>query len=741
MLGLLAVNGEIGSAQAAFDRNPLTSVGVPRTIHDAVLRRLVRVSPSAQRLARLAAVAGRHFDFSLLQALLGEDEPAVLDQIRELLAAQLIVEESAERFAFRHALTRQAIYAQLLARERHGLHRAIADALERRDPVDAHLADLAYHHYRAGNWRKVLLYAPRMAERAQAMHAPRAAIEHYSHAIEAADALQQPPPPVLLRARGATFELQGEFTSAEADYARAVATTRAAGDGPAEWQLLLDLGFLWLARDLRRAGEFFRQALELAQVLGDPARIAQSQNRLGNWYVNMDQPAPSMDLHRRALASFAMAGDRRGAAQTLDLLALATYVGGDRRQAIDAFEQSAEEFRTIDDGRALASVLATMGHLRCATHVYDTLPGAEPAGDRALSECQEALNLARALGWRPGEAYASCELAACLSAEGEYGRAFAAVREGQAIAEELEHRGWLAVAHATRGFLELDLLDATSARQDFERAEAEARLVGSVHLHGIATALLALACLLERDGSRAETMLRAAVDPSAPVATLTQSLLLATLGEALLARGDARVALDLADRLIGWARTADGTGVVPRLEKLRGDALTALGQNAAAEDVLRAAAEAAHRQAARPLLWRIYVSLGQVLQRQARRGEAEQTYAAARELVSELATALPDERAQLFQARALSLMPAPRPVSQLRAARTASGGLTARERQVAALIGRGLTNSEIAERLVVSVRTVESHIGHIRDKLSFTSRAQLVAWAIDRRLVQPSASE
>jgi predicted ATPase len=155
---------------------------VPRTIQDAVLRRLVRLSPAAQRSARLAAVAGRRFDFAMLQALVGEDEPTLLQHLGELVAAQLVVEESAERFAFRHALTRQAIYTQLLARERRGLHQAVAEALEQltADSADLRLPDLAYHHYQAGNWPKVLPYAQLMGERDQAMHAPQAAVEHFS---------------------------------------------------------------------------------------------------------------------------------------------------------------------------------------------------------------------------------------------------------------------------------------------------------------------------------------------------------------------------------------------------------------------------------------------------------------------------------------------------------------------------------------------------------------------------------
>jgi non-specific serine/threonine protein kinase len=55
--------------------------------------------------------------------------------------------------------------------------------------------------------------------------------------------------------------------------------------------------------------------------------------------------------------------------------------------------------------------------------------------------------------------------------------------------------------------------------------------------------------------------------------------------------------------------------------------------------------------------------------------------------------------------------------------------LTPREQQVAELIAEGLSNREIAGRLVISQRTVESHVDHVLHKFGFTSRAQVVAWA------------
>jgi DNA-binding NarL/FixJ family response regulator len=66
--------------------------------------------------------------------------------------------------------------------------------------------------------------------------------------------------------------------------------------------------------------------------------------------------------------------------------------------------------------------------------------------------------------------------------------------------------------------------------------------------------------------------------------------------------------------------------------------------------------------------------------------------------------------------------------------REALGLLSPREREVAALIAAGLTSREIAERLVISERTADSHADHIRQKLELRSRAEIAAWAIRQGL-------
>ncbi|MDX6658006.1 MAG: hypothetical protein QOH62_2799 [Solirubrobacteraceae bacterium] len=69
----------------------------------------------------------------------------------------------------------------------------------------------------------------------------------------------------------------------------------------------------------------------------------------------------------------------------------------------------------------------------------------------------------------------------------------------------------------------------------------------------------------------------------------------------------------------------------------------------------------------------------------------------------------------------------------------AAAALTAREREVLALIGRGRTNDEIAQQLVVSPLTVKTHVNHIFSKLDLRNRAAAIVFAFDHGLAEQSA--
>jgi predicted ATPase/DNA-binding CsgD family transcriptional regulator len=63
------------------------------------------------------------------------------------------------------------------------------------------------------------------------------------------------------------------------------------------------------------------------------------------------------------------------------------------------------------------------------------------------------------------------------------------------------------------------------------------------------------------------------------------------------------------------------------------------------------------------------------------------------------------------------------------------GGLTRREREIAIMVARGMTNRQIAGTLVISERTAEGHVERIRNKLGFHNRAEIAAWASKLGLV------
>jgi two-component system response regulator NreC len=69
-------------------------------------------------------------------------------------------------------------------------------------------------------------------------------------------------------------------------------------------------------------------------------------------------------------------------------------------------------------------------------------------------------------------------------------------------------------------------------------------------------------------------------------------------------------------------------------------------------------------------------------------------------------------------------------------ARGETDELSDRERDVLRLIALGHTNAEVAEKLYISIRTVESHRAHIQQKLRLSSRAELVRYALERGLVE-----
>lgn len=760
MVTALTASGEPLYANGTWQRKGTAGGGagglshhLPRSIRHAVQQRAERLSAAASYVLILAAVAGRRFDFALIQEVLQSDDAHLLALVKELIAAQLVVEEAEDRFAFRHALIRETVYAELLARERKSLHRNIAEALESlfasQRGGEGFLTDLAYHFSEAGIWPKALEYEQRAGERALSLYAPRAASEHLTRALDAAQHLQITPPGQLFYARGQAFATLGDFDSARDDYERAAASARDAHDGLLEWQSMLALGFLWASRDYAQAGEWFGRASTLAEQLADPHLQARSLNRLGNWLVNTGHAEEGLRLHQEALHLFEDVQDTQGIAETFDLLGTTYALLDDQVNAVKQYGQAIALFRTLGDRQSLiSSLISRAGQSLPAANItsYCVLR----TRDECVHDAEEALSLARQIDSPSGQAFAENTLARALVSFGEFGPALTHARESLRIATSIGHRQWLAANCACTGTIYFLLLAPAQGRATWETGLSLARELSSAHWTALLSSYLALACLLQHDLPAAEAVLQAVMPREQLRRDFAGRQVAWAWCELSLAQGAPEMALQIAEQLMASAPgLATGQPIepvqpIPHLLKLKGEALMALGRLEEAMEALESAKRGALMRHDPHDLWTIHRSLGQLYRLLRREDDVREELAAARYVIEKLAATLDASAAaeaplrEQFLRTALNSLPKAKRLPPSEVTKRAFGGLTARERQVAVLIAQGKTSREIAEQLVVTERTAEVHVSNILGKLGFSSRAQIAAWAVEKGLAANS---
>ncbi len=713
-------------------------VTIPRSVREAVRRRFQGLGEPARRVARYAAVAGRRFDFAVLTEICGASERELLDEVKELVDAQLILEEAADQFAFRHALTREAIYTSLLTRERRQLHQQIAAALEglNQDQPARVAGDLSYHFFEAEEWQKALDYASLAAVEAGRAYAPRSAIEHYSRAIAAAGHLGRHPGPGLHRGRGLAFEAIGSFDRALADLEAALASARDAEDREAEWQALTDLGMLWAARDYARTGEYYKSASELAQTIGEASTLAHSMNRLGNWHLNVAEPVEALDLHRQALQLFRGVDDKSGIAATLDLLGMTSYLGADLVGGLEYYKQAVAILRELDDRPALASALATMALYGASNYQNQVTPPSGYSADEAMAASNEAFDMARTIGWKAAESYALWNRSVLLGAQGRYSEAIEACAAGLALAQEIEHRQWMSGAEYSLGAIYLDMLDLEAAESHLIAAAELAKASGSQIWTQNAGGALVSALVAKGKLEAASNLLRGLVSVDMPARTVSERQVWAGAADLALALGEPARALGVIERLRSFSAdsSAGRTGV--RFSLLYGKALRAAGKAVESEAVLNAGVANAALEGSKGMEWRLLLELGGLLQDGGRVAEADSAYAGAARIILEVVPNVPAKERAAFVARAAGHFPTAHAalLRQRPPANDRRGPLSPRERDIAQMVVRGKSNRAIAEELVLSERTVETHVSNILTKLNFSSRAQIAAWVVEQGL-------
>jgi DNA-binding NarL/FixJ family response regulator len=724
------VRSLIAASDQGKDSARPADLPIPRSVHEAVSRRLNSLSPQSLELVRIAAVAGIRFECQLLSAVTGLPEPDLLAALKELLAAQLIVEESADRFAFRHALTREAVRSELLSRERRMLSRMVADALEQLagDNAGDRVEDLALLFCEAGEWSKAARYSEAAGRRALGLYSPGAALGHLERAIAAVESMpveQQPATARLYHLRASAQDAIGDFEAAREGYERAIKEASGPGLRVTRWNALVDLGLLWASRDYAHSEPLYREAIEIAREIGDPATLGHSLNRLANWFSNVGDQDTATKLSQEALAVFRKSGDTAGVAETLDILGMTCIQAMDLALAADSYREAIPLLESLGDRQTLSSALASI-QIASGTYQTDMGPAALTLAEGSAFG-QRALDLARQSSSRAAEAYALWQLALSLGPQGEYAAAIDCGRKSLAIALEIKHVQWETAANCALGAVYNDILSFDLAIEHLRRATTLAGSIGSRLWLDQSRAMLLDALVCRRDLAEALDMVNSG-RPSNPRLLGARQLLIAQ-GEALLANNDPRGGIEIA---LSLNEMAPGT-VALRAELLRGRALIALGEPSEAAAVLQSGATAAEQSGHRSCAWRFHAAHAHAALAAGERTAARVAASAAIDVIESLASAIPESSlATRFRDGATERLPA---ALRARPSSPSHHGLTAREAQVAALVARGLTNREIADHLVVSARTVETHVANAMAKFGFSARSQLAAWAASTGLV------
>ena len=719
---------------------------LPPSLRDVLLSRVDAVSPAAQRLLRTASVAGRVVPDRLLAEVAGMGEAELFAALREAVENHLLlVDHTGHSYAFRHALTRDAVYDDMLPGERGRLHAAYGEALERDRTLAGDAAAvpalLAHHWYAALDLPRALPATIEAATSATASYAPAEALRHLERALEiwprVADAEQ----------RTGLDLVEVNRLAAEAAYqsgavGRSLSLLEAAlaglppGFDPVRRALLLERrGHALLDASPAEAVAALEQALALLPP--EPATRAHAAvlASLARALVHVGDAQAAAEVARKAVAAARAGGAKEVEAHALITLGGAsTYFG----RGEDGLTFHREGLRlALDIG---APMTAMIGYVNLSD-VLEFLGRHEEAAETA----SEGLDLARQAGLIRSEGvYLIMNQAEPLLRLGRWAEAERVLTQGLAVMPEGVFAGglelWRAELAAMRGRLD----EAATALRGARRAlgdTADDQFLQLMHYVG---ALIALG-RDDRPGARdtvtaglaggpaswgsryAWPLLWLGVQIEADEATLARDRREDTPAASQQRRGELAA---LTESLPAPTPATAGYQALTAAEQARASGICDPGPWSAAVAAWRTAGEP--YPLAYALLRLAEAHLG-ADDRGSAAAAVQEAFATADRLG---AHALVAEAAGLARRARLGLVPATPGTEQAEQARQpatadelARFGLTDREREVLALLAAGRSNPEIARTLFISVKTASVHVSNIMAKLGVSRRVQAAAVA------------
>ncbi len=423
------------------DATAPTEAEVPSTIQDLLAARIDRLPDPTKRTLQVAAILGREFSRSVLEAMAlpGLDLTA---ELAALVRAELLAETTLfpdVRYRFTHLLVQQVAYQNLLVKSRAELHARAGDALERlyAERPEEVLPDLAHHYARSPQRDKALEYLVRAGDRVRSLFAYDEAAAYYRDALRTLDrAGDDVRRPAILDKLGDTAYAKGELAGALAHWAEALALVEARGDRRHGAALHRKMGVAaWDTGDRAVALEH----LECGRgALGDDvhnAEAARLYHELGRIHFRLGDHAQATAWARQALALGQELGAPDVVSHAYNTLGVAVARAGNIEEAAAYVQQSLDT--------ALANQLGAV-----ACRAYSNLAVMYAAIDHVRSSeyCREGLALAQRIGDQLQQAWLYCTLAGghCTLA-GDYDEGIKAAETAVEVDRRLGQRGHLPV--------------------------------------------------------------------------------------------------------------------------------------------------------------------------------------------------------------------------------------------------------------------------------------------------------
>jgi DNA-binding CsgD family transcriptional regulator len=649
--------------------------GVPASISDAVLAQISRRSPEAQRLLELVSVAPTKIERWLVEAIGAEDAAA----FEECLNARILHLEG-KTVGFRHELARQAVESALSPARRQSLNAQVLQAVLKHGVEQTSLARLAHHAAQAEDSEMALRFAPAAAKQASDRGAHREAAAHYATALRFADGLESEQRARLLDGLSHEYYLTRQNEDAVAPCEAALEIWRSLDQKERVGHDLCRLSRLnWILDRKVEAAYHGLAAVELLETLS-PGR------ELSLAYGNMSQ------------------------LRLLESDVAATLLWGNR--AIALAEQ-------LGDFEAMSYALNNVGTAELAV-----------GDERGQVKLEHSLHLALEYGFEDHAARAYANLADEMIKRHDYAQARRYIQDGLAYCAERDLGSWSYCLRGHRARARLDQGDWIGAEED---ATAILRVPWASGTNRGPALIVLGSVRLRRGDLGAEILLDEARDLALATGELERVAPMATT------RAEWRWLQGDCDQCLAEAKAGFQLALKHHYPSYVGEAAIWLwrGGNLSAAPTGISGPHALQISGDWRAAAAMWEQIGCPYDQALALLDGDESAQREALVIFERLRAAPaaDLTRRRLRARGVRRLPrGPRPTT-----RANPHGLTSRQLEILLLLAEGLHNSEIADRLSTTPKTVEHHVSAVLAKLEVRSRGEAVRVAYELRLLPHAA--